>query len=618
MTAWLVAAVIAVAFAALAYAPPPAGTGARALPLALLRGAAALLLAALALDAPSGARRAPAPLVAVDVSASRTRALGARASAGLREGLPAADTVWLVGDSLRPMGAASVAARAATDVSSRLAPLVERASALGRPFVLATDGEVDEADVLDRAPRGSRIVRPAAPRGRDAALVRVDAPAGAAAEDTADVEVRVAADSAGSVAGAIVLTLGTRQARLALPALAPFAEHVARTRLPLAGLAGPTLLAARVESPGDVEARNDTAHAVIEVSPTASVVFVSTAPDPDARAALAVLRGALGLRTRAWLRLTPTLWRAEGSFAPVAEAEVRRAVAAASVVVLHGDTAALGAPRALGRGALGLLVPPPPAGEDAPDWQLAAAPLSPLQPALATLALDSLPALEVGAPAPPAEWVALTARVGRGNAPRPILTGGERSGRRVAVLAAAGLWRWTARPGAAADAAAAIWGGIFDWLAAGRSDARAAVPAAGALRAGDPVRWRRGGVDSVVTVVLVPDAAHRADASAPASGASPAAPDTITVRFANGARETTTAPLPAGRWTVRAPGGDARLVVDAPRELLPRRPVVRAGPVGRGAVSGPRPRLRDAAWAYWLPVLLLCAEWLLRRRAGLR
>jgi hypothetical protein len=40
--------------------------------------------------------------------------------------------------------------------------------------------------------------------------------------------------------------------------------------------------------------------------------------------------------------------------------------------------------------------------------------------------------------------------------------------------------------------------------------------------------------------------------------------------------------------------------------------------VGRAPVAGRAPRLREHGWAYLLPVLLLCAEWLLRRRAGLR
>jgi hypothetical protein len=46
---------------------------------------------------------------------------------------------------------------------------------------------------------------------------------------------------------------------------------------------------------------------------------------------------------------------------------------------------------------------------------------------------------------------------------------------------------------------------------------------------------------------------------------------------------------------------------------------VESGPVGAGpAPSGVAPALRAQWWAFVLIVLLFCAEWLLRRRAGMR
>jgi hypothetical protein len=45
---------------------------------------------------------------------------------------------------------------------------------------------------------------------------------------------------------------------------------------------------------------------------------------------------------------------------------------------------------------------------------------------------------------------------------------------------------------------------------------------------------------------------------------------------------------------------------------------VPAGPV-RGALSADvGPRLRTAGWAYALAILLLCVEWILRRKRGMR
>jgi hypothetical protein len=65
-------------------------------------------------------------------------------------------------------------------------------------------------------------------------------------------------------------------------------------------------------------------------------------------------------------------------------------------------------------------------------------------------------------------------------------------------------------------------------------------------------------------------------------------------------------------------GGQTVLAVNAPRELLPRRAVMRSGAVGGSAVAGEAPSARDFGWLFVAAVLLLCAEWLLRRRAGLR
>jgi hypothetical protein len=99
----------------------------------------------------------------------------------------------------------------------------------------------------------------------------------------------------------------------------------------------------------------------------------------------------------------------------------------------------------------------------------------------------------------------------------------------------------------------------------------------------------------------------------------PARADTVTLRFAAGARVSESPGLPAGVYDVRAPGGAAVLAVNASAELLPRRPTVVAGPVGGGApTAGEAPRVRDSGWPYAAAALVFCAEWVLRRRRGLR
>ena len=73
-----------------------------------------------------------------------------------------------------------------------------------------------------------------------------------------------------------------------------------------------------------------------------------------------------------------------------------------------------------------------------------------------------------------------------------------------------------------------------------------------------------------------------------------------------------------GIYDARVNGGLATLVVNESRELLPRRPTVTKGPVGGEPAHGDAPSLRDLGWVYALAILLLCGEWLLRRRVGLR
>jgi hypothetical protein len=447
------------------------------------------------------------------------------------------------------------------------------------------------------------VLRPA--RRPDAAVVDVDAPRAAGARDTVEVRATIAADARGAPAGRVRLVLGARVlADSARPALAPYGRAEVRLRAVLAGAAaGPVPLRVVSAAAGDGEARNDTLTLAFEVADAPAAVFASGAPDYDARLLVGILRGTLATPVRAYYRVAPGQWRVEGSLAPVAEADVRRAAAGSSLLVLHGDTTALGTPRGLGRGALAL-VQPPTAADSSVEWYARSAPPSPVAGALAGVSWDSLPPLDLGAPPPAGAWTALQAAA-RGGGTRAAVVGSD-GPRRVLVAAAGGFWRWQFRGGRPAEAATALWGGLFDWLAAGRGDARAAVPDLAAVRAGEPVRWRRGGADSVVRVTVTPLG-------------SAGAGDTLVLRFSAGARTVESPARGAGVYVVRGPGGESLLAVNAAPELLPARPTVTTGPVGSGATAaGAARRLRDAGWPYATAAALLCAEWVLRRRRGLR
>lgn len=598
---WIVAAAAGLAAAALAYAGAGSGRApALRLLAAALRALAAALLVALLLDLPIGPARVPAPLVALDVSASWLRGGDGAPYAAARDAARRASTgpPLLVGDSAR----AATAPEQPGDLASSVRTAVERAVAAGRTLVLHTDGELDDAAVLGRLPAGSRVERPARAPAADLAVLAVEAPRAAVGGDSVDVRVRVGAGDGGSAAASLRLAVDGAVAReLPLDSLAAHAERTLDVRLPLPRREGAVLLAAAVAAAGDAEARNDTVTVALELSAAAGVTVVSTAPDLDLRYLLEVVRGTVALPTRAYLQVAPGQWRVEGSLAPVDAGTVRDAVRLAPIVVLHGDTAAFGPPNAAAQGAL-LLLPSVAAGEA--EWYAVAAPPSPLAAAMSGAVWDSLPPLVVGGAAPGGEWVGLVAQRARAAERRPVLAGREQPRRR-AVAGAVGFWRWRFRGGPSGDAFAALWGGTLDWLAAERRDARAVAPDAPLVRAGEPVRWRRGGADSLARVVL----RRRGAADSVA----------LEVRFDAGAAVAATPPLAAGVYDVAAPGGSSVLVVNASRELLPRRPAVEGGPVGGGpAPAGVAPAVRDAWWAYLLVVLLLCAEWLLRRRVGLR
>lgn len=592
--------------------------------LAALRAAAVAVVAALLLGAPRGQETPRAPLVAVDVSASWRRAVGDESTfvqgwrrlvndSALRTVAGDADLV-LVGDSLRESTVDEARRVLPADRASRVRPAVDRAASLGRSLMLVTDGEIDDVDALAEAPPGSRVVRlPGAPR-RDVAVADLQVPLSVTGGDTVTASVTLTAGAIAADNGTLHLRVdGVEAATATIPPLAPFAST--RLTVPFAVTRGDrvALVQAVVEMASDAEGRNDTLTVAMDVGDRPAAVFVSTSPDIDVREVLTVLRGALDVPTRAYLRVAPGVWRVEGSLASVSEAEVKARAATAGMLIVHGDTAWRAQSGNRTAAARALWVPAPPtqiarAGEltRTPEWYATAAPPSPLMGALASLPYDSLPPVTLAGAATGGEPV-LTVRLGKQGTAQTAIAAREANGTRTVVISGSGYAGWALRGGRSREAFTALWGAIFDWVSAGRGDLRAARPVTGVLRAGDPVTWRRGGADSVVPVRLS------------ARGAVPTRVpgDSLLLRF--GARyETLSAPLAAGVYDAQTAGGVSVLVVNASREWVPRAPAVVAGPLARGSAGSDAPRLADAGWPFALALLLLCAEWIARRSSGQR
>jgi hypothetical protein len=601
MIDWLVAAAVAATAAIVVFARVRGPAPLVRLVLALLRGASIAIILALLLDAPVSRARPAPPWVFIDGSMSMQRA-GASLSNAAWDSAAAVhpESTWTFGDTVRRARRGV----APTDAASRLRPVVERTMVSGRPAVVITDGEVVDSSALDGFPSGSRIIVLPRPRAKDAAVTSLEAARAAVAGDSLPLRIAIASGSDGAAAGSVTAMLDNRVlGRWPLDAMSPSSERQLDVRVKLAsdGQQGPSVLRVIVSSPGDAEPRNDTLSSAIELSRAASAVFVSTSPDQDARFAMAVLRGALALPTRGFLRVAPGNWRHEGALTPATDAEVRDAVRTAPIVILHGDTNVFGPPRSATVAPLALMVPP---DADDGEWYPVAVPVSPLSPALSALPLDSLPPISAGQPAR-GDWTALEARRGREPLRRAVIVGSD-APRRTVIVSASGFWRWRFRGGAGVDAYAALWGSIFDWLAAERADRRGAVPDDNLIREGERIRWRRGSAtDSVVRVSI-----RRTNGGQRA--------DSLVLRFSPGNVIDETPPLPAGIYEVTVPGGRALLAVNASAELLPTPPRVASSSVGRRATVDDARHARSVGALYVIAVLLLCAEWVLRRRVGLR
>lgn len=555
---------------------------------------------ALLLDATIGFRRAAAPIVALDASSSWRRG---RDSAAFIAALNAArsaarDSLILFGDSVR--GAHGTVSP--SDRATRIQPLVEHALAVGRPLLVYTDGEIDDAASLAAVPRGSQLVVSDPSTSRDAGLTEIRAPRAVVAGDTLEALLTIAAGAGGASPGQVHVTLGDRSgASVPFDSLGAFGERTVRLRIATPSGAGPALLRTTLSSPNDAEPRNDTLTVAVDLAPGAGAVIVSTSPDLDVRELSSVVRGTVSLPTRGFFRVAPGVWREEGSLTGVSEEAVRRAAREAPVLVLHGDTSAFGDPRANSRGSLLLFAPP---AQATGEWYATGAPPSPVAAALAGSPWDSLPPLEVSPTIPDADDEVLETRRARRLERRVAIVAWERP-RRIVVVGASGFWRWKFRGGAGVGVHTALWGSLMDWLAAEHTDTRAALPADDVLRAGNPIHWRRGGpADSVVQVILI----RRGDQ----------ATDTLTLRFGPGVSTTETSPRAAGIYDVHTRGGNSLLVVNETSELLPHRVLAPSGRVGQGAVLGDTPHLRNMGWLFALLVSCLCAEWILRRQLGLR
>jgi hypothetical protein len=244
------------------------------------------------------------------------------------------------------------------------------------------------------------------------------------------------------------------------------------------------------------------------------------------------------------------------------------------------------------------------------DWYPATpVPASPVAGRLSVVEWDSVPPLSamLSMAPPPDAWVALSARLGRRGAERPLLLGQDSAGRRTLTTAGQGVWRWALRGGASREAYRALLAAGIDWLlASGRSAGSARLTASEVVPRGVPVVFRWPG-DSV------PAAPVRLTVTADERGDSVR---TFEVSFDG--RGETRMPLPPGvyRWRAADPDAGGTVVVEDYSDEFVARPVaVPAGVAWQGARR--RVGTRDTWWVFALALGALVVEWAWRIRKGL-
>ena len=551
--------------------------------------------------------------------------------------------VLLFGETPRVVPVDSLGAVLPVASASRLAPALARAAEAGATDVtvlsdLRLDDPVEAELSSGRFPFGVEIQR----RGgavRNAGIARFELPARAESGDP--LSVGIALFSEETDPGDTIRVEVWEEDRLVasagvLPA-EPGLLATATIRLPAPRDTGWLRYRLLVSLPGDRFEADDAKSAYTEVDPQeGGLVLLSVLPDWEPRFLLPVLSQVTGLDASGFLGISGGRFLHLGSGAqvgpPVEEAEVREALSGADFVVLHGLGA--GAPdwvrTTLGEAPRAIVFPSDPAGALASgvevrphlDGEWYATPDLPPSALVASLSGADLTGL------PPLTDILPLQRPGAVPTPIPLQRQGigpaqaglalnENRGRRRVVVLASGFWRWAFREGPDREAYRRLWAGVAGWLlATAPQDGTTGVrPSKRVWSSRELMEWRApGSIGEAFGLTLT-------------RGDSVVLDTTVVV---DGAGLVRTRPLPVAEYSYRTTRvgdegviGSGRIESEGYSLELLRRPadISTAAPdedEGRQTRGGLGPPLRTHPGPYLLILVLLSAEWIGRRRGGLR
>ena len=530
-----------------------------------------------------------------------------------------------------------------TASASRLAPALARAAEAGaRDVTVLSDLRLDdpvEAELSSgRSPFAVHFVRTGGPV-RNAGVARFELPSRVESGQPFSVEIALLSEGTGP-GDTIGVEVWEEERFVASAGVLPAEPGLLATaaiRLPAPRDIGWLRYRLLVSLPGDGFEADDAKSAYTEVDPEeGGLVLLSLQPDWEPRFLLPVLSQVTGLAAAGFLGLSGGRYLRLGSGAqvgpPVDEGEVREALSRADFVIVHG----LGAEvpdwvkTTLDEAPRSIVFPSDPAGALASgvearsrlDGEWYATPDLPPSALAASLSGADLTGL------PPLTDILPRRTPGRASTPIPLQRQGlgpveaalvlnESRGRRRAVVLASGFWRWAFREGPDREAYRRLWAGVAGWLLAsapqdGTGDVR---PAERVWSSHESMEWRAPGSigeDVGITLTL---------------GDSVVLDTTVVV---DGAGQARTRPLPVAEYAyeITRPGQDG--VIGSGRieseghsvELLRQSVDISLGSSdkddARQTRGGIGPPLRTHPGPYLLILVLLSAEWIGRRRGGLR
>lgn len=527
-------------------------------------------------------------------------------------------------DGLAPDGVESVLAEAVTVA----------AEAGAREVVLVTDRRVRDPVATAMAARrmGVRLsVEALAPAAENLGVGRLALPASAAGGDIVRGRVEVEGGTVGGDSVAVTVRVDG-ELRHTLRLAPPSQGRTSGADFTLGRLAAGTHAVTARLAGTDAFPLDDERTAVVQVDPEETgVLLVSFAPDWEPRFLLPVLDQITGLPVRGYLRTGPDRYQPMGAAtadaaAAVDEGAVERLLRRAEMVVamgVDGSNVDL-VERATARTRRLLLFPLDAAGAAAGgvataaarsgEWYLDDAPPSPIAGEVEQFVGAGLPPLTRVLPVVgEGGGAALHLRLGGAGEAETALILRAEGRRRAGVVLARGFWRWAFRGGEPREHYRRLWAAVGGWMMADEPLAAGpgVRPVGRVLQRGPPIPWLAGGYEDEEIALTVTDTADAAVL------------DTV-LTVPPGGRFTTAA-LPAGAYGYTATAGDtiggAFIVESFTDEMLhiptdPAELTVRT-PASAASREGERP-LRAWPFPYLLILGALCAEWIGRRRAGLR